>query len=128
MSVVLSMGYSESLFVALVAGTLLATHDRRWLVAGALGVAAGLTRPTGAAVAVALTVRSLGMRIFRGDPRPSPREITSAIVGSPIALAAVPSYIAWVGFRVGDMRAWFKIQDRRLGHEVRLRPQSSGTS
>jgi hypothetical protein len=109
MSVVLSMGYSESLFVVLVAGTLVAAHDRRWLVAGALGALAGLTRPTGAAVAVALAVAA-GMRIWRGAPRPSRLEITSAVVGSLIALAAVPAYIAWVGLRVGDMRGWFKIQ------------------
>lgn len=109
MSVVLSMGYSESLFVALVVGTLLASHDRRWLLAGALGALAGLTRPTGAAVAVALAVAA-GTHIFRSAPRPSRREITSAIFGSLLALAAVPGYLIWVGLRVGDMHGWFKIQ------------------
>src|SRR5206468_6608463 len=39
MSVVLGMAYSEGLFVALAAGTLLAAHRGNWLTAGVLGVA-----------------------------------------------------------------------------------------
>ena len=32
-----------------------------------------------------------------------------------IALAGVPSYLLWVGLRVGDMNAWFKIQTAGWG-------------
>jgi Mannosyltransferase (PIG-V) len=116
MSVVLSMGYSESLFVALVAGMLLAAREHRWLLAGVLGALAGLTRPTGAAAAVALAV-AVGIRIFgrTQTPRPSPREIASATTAAVLALAAVPAYIGWVGWRVGDPGAWFKIQQAGWG-------------
>jgi hypothetical protein len=51
---VLSMAYSEALFTACVAGTLLAlSKDSWWWAAGACALA-GLTRPTGAALLVAL--------------------------------------------------------------------------
>ena len=54
MSVVLSMAYSEALFLALVAGMLVAAHRRVWWAAGILGLGAALTRPTGLAAALAL--------------------------------------------------------------------------
>ncbi|YAL82699.1 glycosyltransferase family 39 protein [Dermacoccaceae bacterium W4C1] len=50
------MGYSESLFTALAAGCLLALLHQRWWIAGWCCAAAGLTRPTGMAVLVALVV------------------------------------------------------------------------
>ena len=59
MAVVLSMGYSEGLFVVFAAGALLAAHRGSWLAAGALGLGAALTRPIGAAVGVALAVAAL---------------------------------------------------------------------
>lgn len=55
-SVVLGMGYSESLFVAAVAGCLLAMQRGRWVWAAVACSAAGLTRPTGAALVAALLV------------------------------------------------------------------------
>jgi hypothetical protein len=112
MSVVLSMGYSESLFVALVAGMFLATLGRRWLLAGTLGALAGLTRPTGAAAGVALAV-AVGMLIAKRQAGRG--EIARACSGAVLALLAVPAYIAWVGFRVGDPAGWFKIQTAGWG-------------
>jgi hypothetical protein len=50
------MAYSEALFLALVAGMLRAAHRKVWWAAGLLGLAAALTRPTGAAAALALAV------------------------------------------------------------------------
>jgi hypothetical protein len=76
MAVSLAMGYTEGLFVALVAGTLLAAHQRIWWAAGLLGVCAALTRPTGTAVALALVVAVvllwLTMRRERASASPSP--------------------------------------------------------
>jgi hypothetical protein len=109
MSLVLSMGYSEALFVAFVAGMLLAAHRQSWLVAGALGLAAALTRPTGAAAAVALAVAAiLGVRAGAG-PRWRP------VVAAAVALAGVPAYLLWVGQRVGSWGAWFDIQTAGWG-------------
>jgi hypothetical protein len=110
MSVVLSMGYSEGLFLALVAGMLLAAHERVWLAAGALGLAAALTRPTGAAAAVALTVAALGA--FRAADR---RVRWRALTAAGVALAGVPAYLVWVALRVGDWNAWFTIQTAGWG-------------
>ncbi|HEU4347137.1 MAG TPA: mannosyltransferase family protein, partial [Actinoplanes sp.] len=107
-SVVLSMAYSEGLFLALVAGMLAAAHRRVWWAAGSLGLAASLTRPTGAAAAVALAVAAaLAVRAARstgsgGTGKP----IAAALV----ALAGVPAYLGWVALRVGDLDAWFRIQ------------------
>jgi hypothetical protein len=111
MSVVLSMGYSESVFVALIAGTLVAAHRRAWLTAGVLGAMAGLTRPTGAAVAVALALAVvLELRSGRAGAR-----WWRPVAGAVAALAAVPAYLIWVGARVGSPRAWFDIQTAGWG-------------
>jgi Gpi18-like mannosyltransferase len=112
MSIVLSMGYTESLFVALVAGCFLAAHRHAWITAGLLGVAAGLTRPTGAALAVALGVAAAIRVAEHGTSR---RERVSAIGAGVAALVSVPAYILWVGLRVGDPRAWFTIQTAGWG-------------
>jgi hypothetical protein len=53
-AVIESAGYSESAFTALVAWALVAVLKRRWLTAGTLSLLAGLTRPTGVAMAAAL--------------------------------------------------------------------------
>jgi hypothetical protein len=112
MSIVLSMGYTESLFVALTAGALLAVHRRSWLLAGLLGIGAGLTRPTGAAVAVAIAVAAA--LTLRQMDRPA-RERVFAVIAVAAALASVPGYIAWVGLRAGDANAWFAIQTAGWG-------------
>ncbi|GLL02014.1 hypothetical protein GCM10017581_037560 [Dactylosporangium matsuzakiense] len=64
MSMALSMGYSEALFTAFVVGMLLCAHRGAWLLAGVLGLLAGLTRPTGAAAAIALVVAA-GIAVYR---------------------------------------------------------------
>ena len=109
-SVVLSMAYSEGLFLALVAGMLVAAHRRVWWVAGLLGVGAALTRPTGAAAAIALAVAVLiELR------RPDARHKLEAIIAAVAALAAVPAFLGWVALRVGEPDAWFKIQSAGWG-------------
>jgi hypothetical protein len=108
-SIVLSMAYSESLFLALVAGMLVAAHRRVWWAAGLLGLAAALTRPTGLAAAVALAVAAL--LAVRDARRSKIRDGTwKPVVAAAVALAGVPAYLGWVGWRVGDLNAWFKIQ------------------
>ena len=109
MSAALSMGYSEGLFVAFAAGALLCAFRRSWLTAGGLGLAAALTRPTGAAVAVALALAAV--MALRDGERPRWRPIAAALV----ALAGLPAYLAWVGLRVGTWHAWFDIQTAGWG-------------
>lgn len=52
-SFVLSMAYTEALTIAAAAGCLLALSRRRWILAGGLGAAAAMTRPTAAVLIVA---------------------------------------------------------------------------
>jgi hypothetical protein len=113
MSVVFSMAYTESLFIALLAGMLVAAHRRVWWAAGLLGLACSLTRPTGAAAAIALAVAAvIALVKHRDESRWQP--VAAAVV----ALAGVPGYLAWVGWRVGEWDAWFKIQAAGWGTET----------
>ncbi len=109
MSVVLSMAYSESLFLALVAGMFVAAHRKVWWAAGLLGLGAALTRPTGAAAAVALAVAAI--IAVRRDPGKKWPPLAAAAV----ALAGVPAFLGWVAWRVGDPEAWFRIQTAGWG-------------
>jgi hypothetical protein len=113
-SVVLSMAYSESLFIALVAGMLVAAHRRVWWAAGLLGLATALTRPTGAAAAVALAVAAaLAVRESRRER--TGEGTWQPILAAAVALAGVPAYLVWVGLRVGNLDAWFRIQSAGWG-------------
>jgi len=109
MSLALSMAYSEALFTAFVAGMLVAAHRGSWLIAGVLGLAASLTRPTGAASAIALAVAAI-MAVRRGEG-PKWRPVVAAVA----ALVGVPAYLLWAGQRVGTLSAWFDIQTAGWG-------------
>jgi hypothetical protein len=50
---VLSMAYTESLTIAAAAGALLALSRRRWVLAGVLGAAAAMSRPTAGVLVLA---------------------------------------------------------------------------
>jgi hypothetical protein len=108
-SVVFSMAYSEGIFLALVAGMLVAAHRGVWLAAGLLGLAAALTRPTGAAAALALAVAAL-LAVRRSWRTGSRENLWQPVLAAVTALAGVPLFLLWVGLRVGDMSAWFRIQ------------------
>jgi hypothetical protein len=109
MSVVLSMAYSESLFSLLVIGMFYAAYRRAFLVAGLLGLGAGLTRPTGLAAAAGLAVAAVLAIRARAVPP------WRAVAGALLALAGVPAYLLWVAHRVGDLDAWFTIQTAGWG-------------
>jgi hypothetical protein len=109
-SVVLSMAYSESLYIALVAGMFAAAHRRVWWAAGLLGLLTALSRPTGAAAALALAVAAI-LALRHDDGQPKWKPLTAAAA----ALAGVPLYLGWVAYRVGDLTAWFKIQTAGWG-------------
>ncbi|MFE7134241.1 mannosyltransferase family protein [Streptomyces sp. NPDC057638] len=97
------MGYTESLFTALAAWSLFAVVRERWLTAAVLACASGLARPTGIAVAVAVTLAALlacrtpGVRI---------RALTAAAL-APLGWVA---FVGWVGLRVGRPDGYFAVQ------------------
>ena len=127
-----SAGYSEAAFTALTAWTLFATLKRRWLTAGVLALLAGLTRPTGVAVAAALsaaaavqvweTLRARGtgpgwldrpyrFATGRREIRPEQptalwRPVTAALI-SPLGWLG---FVAWTGLRLHEWNAYFRIQ------------------
>ncbi|MFF7978101.1 hypothetical protein ACFZDK_03080 [Streptomyces sp. NPDC007901] len=100
------MGYTESLFTAFAAWTLYAVLTERWLCAATASVLAGLTRPTGIAVAAAVTVTAL----LALRTRFSPRVLTAALT-APLGWCA---YVGWVGLRLGRWDGYFAVQ--RMWH------------
>ncbi|MES5816612.1 hypothetical protein [Streptomyces sp. RG80] len=96
------MGYTESLFTACAAWSLYAVLKRNWLWAATLAVLAGLTRPTGVAVAAAVTVAAL-LSLRRGF-------CARALVAALLAPLGWCGFIAWVGLRVGRWDGYFAEQ------------------
>ncbi|MGV9314237.1 hypothetical protein ACWDR0_18950 [Streptomyces sp. NPDC003691] len=109
MAVTFLMGYSESLFLALAAAALLAAHREAWLTAGVFGLLAGLTRPAAFAVAVALAVAAVAA--MRRADTTSARPLAAIL----LACAGTPAYLLWVGWRSGQLNAWFVIQEAGWG-------------
>ncbi len=54
----LHIGYTESMFLALAMGTILAARKEQWMLAGLLGASAGLTRANGLLLIVPLVVEA----------------------------------------------------------------------
>ncbi|MEU7204920.1 hypothetical protein [Streptomyces sp. NPDC045470] len=81
------MGYTESLFTALVAWSLYAVLADRWVAAGVLCLLAGLTRPTGLAQVAAVCVSAVVAlwRLRRAALVPEPADS-----GAPPAPESVP--------------------------------------
>ena len=109
MGVVFSMAYSETLFLALAVGTLLAAHRRAWMTAGLLACLTSLTRPAGIAVIAALGVAAL-MEMWKHR-----KVMLEPVAACVIACVGTPVYLVWVGTRVGEIDAWFTIQDAGWG-------------
>ncbi|MFF9283865.1 hypothetical protein [Streptomyces griseosporeus] len=105
------MGYTESLFTACAAWALYAVLTGRWLWAAGLAVAAGLTRPTGVAVAAAVTVAAL-LSLRRGAGGTSRRG--RALAAALLAPLGWCGYVGWVGLRLHRWDGYFAVQ--RLWH------------
>ncbi|MFE0804114.1 hypothetical protein [Streptomyces sp. NPDC058812] len=98
------MGYTESLFTACAAWSLYAVLTGRWLWAAAFATLAGLTRPTGIAVAAAVTVTAL-LHLVRHRAL-VPRVLAAAVL-APLGWCA---YLGWVGLRLGRWDGYFAVQ------------------
>lgn len=104
MGVVLSMAYSEALFCALAVWTLVGVLERRWLLAGVCCAAAGLVRPTAAALVVAVALAALVAGYRDRDRRP-----WAALALAPAGLLG---YLGFVGWRTGRADGWFVVQEQ----------------
>ncbi|MFD8154602.1 hypothetical protein ACFV28_28160 [Streptomyces sp. NPDC059720] len=104
--IVQSMAYSESLFTALAAWSLYAVLTGRWVTAGALALAAGLTRPVGAAVVAALWAAAIASfvaerRAAPGGPGGRAASRARRVAGMLLAPLGTAGYVLWVGHRTG---------------------------
>jgi hypothetical protein len=100
------MGYTESLFTAFAAWALYAVLTGRPLWAASLASLAGLTRPTGIAVAGAVAVSAL-LSLRRGFS-------VRALAAVALAPAGWLAYVGWVGLRLGRWDGYLAVQ--RLWH------------
>lgn len=104
-SLFLSAGYSESLFLLLTLGSLLACRGDRWLTAGVLGGLAALSRPVGIVIVVPLAVEAfLGWRAGRFPP-------WRAALGVVLPGVFLLGWMGYLGMRVGDPLAFLHAQD-----------------
>ncbi|MEV3861532.1 hypothetical protein AB0J38_45425 [Streptomyces sp. NPDC050095] len=96
------MGYTESLFTAFVAWSLYAVLTGRWVWAGTLAALSGLTRPTGIALAAAVSV--CGLLALRR------RFSWRVLAGTLLAPLGWLAYVGWVGLRLGRWDGYFAVQ------------------
>jgi hypothetical protein len=103
MAVTLSMAYSEALFCALAAWSLVGVVERRWLLAGLCAAGTGLVRPTAAALVVTVVIAAVvAIAHRRHGARP-----WAALVLAPSGLLG---YLGFVAYRTGSPTGWFQLQ------------------
>lgn len=104
MAVTLSMVYSEALFSACAAWALVGVLERRWWLAAACCVGAGLVRPSaGVLIAIVIIAIVLHGRTSRG--------VAAAIV-CPLGLAG---FLLFVADRTMNLFGWFDLQKAGWG-------------
>jgi hypothetical protein len=118
--------YSESLFLALSVGCVLAARRGRWALAGLLGGLGALSRNSGIVLAVPIVLLFLyGPREDRvATRRPVsmlarllPRyPITPAIAWVALVPLGVGAYIGWLALKMGDGLAPFHVQQVWFRH------------
>ncbi|MFF4044926.1 hypothetical protein [Streptomyces sp. NPDC001816] len=105
-AVELTIAYTESLFAALAVWSLYCVLKGRWLWAGSLAALAGLSRPTGFAVAAAVGLAA-AQEVLRQRGR-VPATLWAGALLAPLGWLA---YVLWVGQQTGDLLGgYFKIQ------------------
>lgn len=97
-AVELTIAYTESLFAALAAWSLYCVLRGRWLWAGGLAALAGLSRPSGFAVAVAVCLAAAHEAVRQRGRVPA-----SLWAGALLAPLGWLGYVLWVGGRTGDL-------------------------
>jgi hypothetical protein len=115
-AIVESMAYTESLLTALVALGLLFLLRRRWVAAGIASFFAGLTHPTGVALAAAVDLCAI-LAIRRGSEGWRP---WFAAVLAPLGTIA---FLAWVGIELGRWDGYTYMES----HGWHNSPSLSGT-
>jgi len=102
MGIVESLAYSESLFTAFAAGALYLVIKKRFINAAFLAFGAGLTRPTGLAVALAVSIPTA---IYWWGNRRSIKAFLAIFI-APLGWLA---YVLWVGHKTGSLFGYFTV-------------------
>ncbi|MGD9989868.1 hypothetical protein [Pseudonocardia sp.] len=103
MAVTLNMAYTEALFCALAAWSLVGLLQRRWLLAGVMCGLAGLVRPTSEALVLTVVVAAIVAVATRRDGwRP--------LVGALLSVTGIAGYLIFVAVRTGDPAGWLTVQ------------------
>lgn len=105
-ALVLVLGYSEALLMALGAASFLGWRTRRWEGAAVAGYLAGLARPLGVLLAVPAAVEAA-----RAWPTSTTRDRARALLAAAAPVAGLFTYLAWVGRRTGDLLDPLHIQE-----------------
>lgn len=111
MALVFSLGYPDGgLYLSLGLAAMLCARSKHWLWAGAFASLAGLARPTGVAVTVA--VGCMALAAWRESDY---EHKLFMVAGSLLGCLGTPAYLIWVGLRVHQMNAWFAVQQAGWG-------------
>ncbi len=109
-SFVLSMGYSESLYVCMAALSLLMLTHRRWWAAGACAALAGFTRPNGIALVLTCVVVAC-VAVHR-------RRDWSAFIAPLLGSLGIMLYFSFLLARTGKLLTWFAVERQGWGDRV----------
>lgn len=101
----LTAAYTESLFAAVAAGSLLLARRRLWVWAAACAILAGLTRPT-----AVILVLPLAWEARRRLP------VAAAMAFAP--LAGIALFAAYLGYRFGDPLLFAHTQTTQWHHQL----------
>jgi len=104
MAVTLSMVYSEALFSALAAWTLVGVMRRRWWLASLCCAAAGLVRPSSGVLIVIVVVAVI---MYGRTPK--------AWLAAAVCPLGLVGFLAWVADRTGSLTGWFEVQKAGWG-------------
>jgi hypothetical protein len=111
MAVTLNMTYTEALFCALAAWSLVGVLQGRWLLAGLMCGLAGLVRPTANALVLAVVLAAaVALARHRGGWR--------AAAGAVLAISGLAGYLGYVAARTGSLDGWFAVQRTGWGWYV----------
>lgn len=108
-SLFLSAGYSESLFLLATVGALLACRDGHWVAAGTLGGAAALSRPVGVLITLPLLVEAF--QEWRAGRIPDSRSAWRPALGLVLPVAALLGWMGYLWVRLDDPLAFLHAQD-----------------
>ena len=105
-SFVLAMGYSEALYLNAALAVFIFAGGQRWWLAAAAGFLAGLTRPVGVLLALAVACIVIGRRAYR---------YPAALAAVAAPAAGTATFVGWVWLEFGDPTAPAAAQSQMRG-------------